>query len=94
MGGYSGPGLKPLALRCVYEVAVALPGLPILGCGGVFTGRDIVEYLMAGASAVAAGTVHLAEPRAGVRLVRELEKEMSLIGADSVADLVGMVRPW
>lgn len=94
VGGYSGPGLKPLALRCVYEVGVALPGLPILGCGGVFTGRDIVEYLMAGASAVAAGTVHLAEPRAGVRLVRELEKEMSLIGADSVADLVGMVRPW
>ncbi len=94
VGGYSGPGLKPVALRCVYEVAVALPGFPILGCGGVFTGQDIVEYLMAGASAVAAGTVHLAEPRAGVRLIRELEKEMSRLGVDSVADLVGMVQPW
>ncbi|HZD24131.1 MAG TPA: dihydroorotate dehydrogenase, partial [Acidimicrobiia bacterium] len=60
VGGYSGPGLKPISLRCVYEVARVLPGLHIVGCGGVTTGRDVVEYLMAGASAVEAGTVHLA----------------------------------
>jgi dihydroorotate dehydrogenase (NAD+) catalytic subunit len=94
VGGYSGPGLKPVSLRCVYEVATALPGLPILGCGGVVTGADIVEYLMAGASAVAAGTIHFAEPKAGRRLIGELQGEMSRIGVDSAADLVGMVRRW
>ncbi|HEY6635907.1 MAG TPA: dihydroorotate dehydrogenase [Acidimicrobiia bacterium] len=94
VGGYSGPGLKPISLRCVYEVATALPGLPILGCGGVMTGSDIVEYLMAGASAVAAGTIHFAEPKAGRRLMGELQTEMSRIGVDSPADLVGMVRRW
>jgi dihydroorotate dehydrogenase (NAD+) catalytic subunit len=94
VGGYSGPGLKPIALRCVYEVARALPGLPIVGCGGVMTGHDIVEYLMAGASAVAAGTIHLAEPKAGVRLVRELNAELARLGFESVADVVGSVRAW
>lgn len=94
VGGYSGPGLKPVSLRCVYEVATALPGLPILGCGGVVTGADIVEYLMAGASAVAAGTIHFAEPKAGRRLIGELQAEMSRIGVDSAAELVGMVRRW
>jgi dihydroorotate dehydrogenase (NAD+) catalytic subunit len=94
VGGYSGPGLKPIALRCVYEVASAVPGMPIVGCGGVSTGRDIVEFLMSGASAVAAGTVHLAEPNAGRRLITELKREMDRIGVDSVGDLVGMVRPW
>jgi dihydroorotate dehydrogenase (NAD+) catalytic subunit len=68
VGGYSGPGLKPIALRCVYEVARAMPHLPIVGCGGVTTGLDVIEYLLAGASAVAMGTVHLAEPRAGKRI--------------------------
>ena len=52
VGGYSGPGLKPLSMRCVYEVATAIPGAPIVGCGGITTGRDVVEYLLAGASAV------------------------------------------
>ncbi|MGH3650697.1 MAG: dihydroorotate dehydrogenase [Acidimicrobiia bacterium] len=89
-GGYSGPGLKPVSLRCVYEVARALPGVPIVGCGGVSTGRDVVEYLMTGASAVAAGTIHLAEPRAGARIQRELETELRRLGAKSPADLVGV----
>ena len=63
VGGYSGPGLKAISLRCVYEVTRALPGAPVVGCGGVMTGNDVVEYLLAGASAVAIGTAHLAEPR-------------------------------
>ncbi len=88
-GGYSGPGLKPISLRCVYEVAQAMPGVPIIGCGGVVNGRDVVEYLMAGASAVALGTVHLAEPKAGKRVRRELLREMDRLGAVSVSDLTG-----
>ena len=64
-GGYSGPGLKPISLRCVTEVRRAVPDAPILGLGGVATGADVLEYLRAGASAVGLGTVHFAEPRAG-----------------------------
>ncbi len=94
IGGYSGPGLKPLSLRCVYEVARAHPGLPIVGCGGVTSGADVAEYLMAGASAVELGTVHLAEPKAGKRIMRELEKVMVKLGARSISELVGTVGEW
>jgi dihydroorotate dehydrogenase (NAD+) catalytic subunit len=94
VGGYSGPGLKPIALRCVYEVAQALPGAPIVGCGGVMTGTDVAEYLLAGASAVGLGTVHLAEPRAGKRIRRELIEEMDRARVRSVAELVAGVVPW
>lgn len=94
IGGYSGPGLKPISLRCVVEVSRALPGFPIVGCGGVSNGRDIVEYLMAGASAVAAGTIHLAEPKAGMRLARELKSELARLGVDSVESAVGTVIDW
>ena len=93
-GGYSGPGLKPISLRCVFEVARAMPGTPIVGCGGVVSGRDVVEYLMAGASAVALGTIHLAEPKAGVRILRELQHELTRLGVESVKDLIGTVEPW
>jgi dihydroorotate dehydrogenase (NAD+) catalytic subunit len=93
VGGYSGPGLKPVSLRCVYEVTRALPGTPIVGCGGVTTGSDVVEYLLAGASAVAIGTALLANPRAGSRIVRELSQELDKRGT-AVSELVGGVRPW
>jgi len=94
VGGYSGTPLKPIALRCVWEVSQALPGLPIVGCGGVRTGEDVVEYLMAGASAVAIGTAHLAEPRVGSRIIKELERYMTKHDVGSVSDLVGSVEPW
>ncbi len=94
VGGYSGPGLKPLSLRCVYEVARALPGTPIVGCGGITTGRDVVEYLMTGASAVGLGTVHFSEPRAGARIIRELSRELKRLGVSNVGELVGTVKPW
>ncbi|HUF15935.1 MAG TPA: dihydroorotate dehydrogenase [Acidimicrobiia bacterium] len=90
VGGYSGPGLKPISLRCVYEVAGALSGFPIVGCGGVGTGRDVIEYVMAGASAVQLGTVHFAEPKAGARIRRELATELGRLGAASLSDLVGV----
>jgi len=88
-GGYSGPGLKPIALRCVYEVATALPGTPILGCGGVRSGEDVAEYLLAGAAAVAIGTAHFAEPRAGSRILREVRALVRRVGVDRVEDLGG-----
>jgi dihydroorotate dehydrogenase (NAD+) catalytic subunit len=93
VGGYSGPGLKPVSLRCVYEVSRALPGTAIVGCGGINSGADVVEYLLAGASAVAIGTALLADPRAGSRIARELGQELDRRDAN-VRDLVGGVRPW
>jgi dihydroorotate dehydrogenase (NAD+) catalytic subunit len=93
VGGYSGPGLKAISLRCVYEVSRALPSAPIVGCGGVMTGDDVVEYLLAGASAVAVGTAHLAEPRAGKRIERELRRDLERRDT-SVSELVGGVVPW
>ena len=94
VGGYSGPGIKPLSLRCVYEVSRAMPGVAIVGCGGVATGRDVVEFLLAGASAVAMGTVLLAEPKAGNRILKELTMEMELVKSGSVEELVGALGSW
>jgi dihydroorotate dehydrogenase (NAD+) catalytic subunit len=88
-GGYSGIPLKPIALRCVLEVHRALPDLPILGLGGVSTGRDVVEYTLAGASAVGLGTIHFAEPRAAVRIMKETRRVLEHMGEVRLADLVG-----
>ncbi|MGH8945083.1 MAG: dihydroorotate dehydrogenase [Acidimicrobiia bacterium] len=87
VGGYSGPGLKPISLRCVYEVHSALPALPIVGCGGVMSGADVAEYLMAGASAVEMGTVLLSDPNAGVRILDQLVGVLNRVGAQGVAEL-------
>ena len=86
VGGYSGPPIKPIALRCVWEVAAALD-VPIVGCGGVRSGDDVVEYLLAGASAVAMGTVHLAEPRAGKRVLGELSSWCRRHEVEKLSDL-------
>lgn len=94
IGGYSGPGLKPLAMRCVYEVSSALPNVPVVGCGGISTGRDVAEYLIAGATAVEMGTVHLAEPKAGSRVLEELRQVMDRLGVAQPSDMVGTVSQW
>lgn len=92
IGGYSGPPLKPIALRCVIEVHRSFPDAAIVGCGGVATGIDVIEYLLAGASAVAMGTVHFAEPKAGRRIHRELKRLLQKIGAGSVRELIGELK--
>jgi dihydroorotate dehydrogenase (NAD+) catalytic subunit len=94
VGGYSGPPLKPIAMRCVWEVSQALPEVPIVGCGGVSRAADVVEYLLAGASAVALGSVHFAEPRAARRIRRELTKLLDSMGVEGVEALVGGAEPW
>lgn len=94
VGGYSGSPVKPIAMRCVWEVSQAHPDLPIVGCGGVRSGSDLVEFLLAGASAVAVGTAHFAEPRVGARIIKELEKYMAKHDVASVGDLIGAVERW
>lgn len=89
IGGYSGIPLKPISLRCVIETHRALPDLPILGLGGVASGRDVIEYVLAGASAVGIGTVHFAEPRAAGRILKETRRLLDRMPEDRLSDLVG-----
>ncbi len=94
VGGYSGTPLKPIALRCVWEVAQALPSVPIVGCGGVRSGWDVAEYLMAGASAVAVGTAHFATPRIATVILDELADFCRTEDVAAVSELIGAARPW
>jgi dihydroorotate dehydrogenase (NAD+) catalytic subunit len=88
-GGYSGPPLKPVALRVVHEVAGELPGVPIVGTGGVGSGTDAVEMLLAGAAAVGIGTATFREPRAVNRVHDEIEDWCRRNGVARVAELTG-----
>ena len=91
-GGLSGPAVRPVAVRCVWQVAEAFPDVPIIGTGGVRTGRDALELLLAGASLVGVGTAIMHDPSACWRVVRELEEELAAIGADQVADVIGQAH--
>ena len=90
-GGYSGPALKPIALAAVFGCRRAT-ALPIVGMGGVTTGRDALELIAAGASAVALGTVLLADPEAPARIRAELEEELELLGLDSPEAAYGVAH--
>ena len=91
VGGLSGPALKPIALAAVYACYRASP-LPIVGMGGVRTGRDALELLAAGAVAVALGTVLFADPGAPSRVRGELRAELALRGLDDLSEAVGMAH--
>ena len=91
VGGYSGPALKPVALAAVYA-AFRATSLPIVGMGGIQSGRDAAEFLAAGASAVAVGTALFAEPGAAVRIRRELAETAASLGAAGPKDLCGIAH--
>ncbi|MCW2889674.1 MAG: dihydroorotate dehydrogenase family protein [Streptosporangiaceae bacterium] len=91
-GGLSGPAIRPVAIRCVYQVHAALPDTPIIGGGGIATGLDALEFLLAGASAVSVGTTVLHDPSAGPRIVRELEDALAERGIARSADAVGLAH--
>jgi dihydroorotate dehydrogenase (NAD+) catalytic subunit len=88
-GGLSGPAIKPIALRVVADVARELPSVPIIGTGGVVTGLDAVEMLLAGASAVGVGTATFRDPRAAVHVHDELVAWCASHGVERVGDLTG-----
>jgi dihydroorotate dehydrogenase (NAD+) catalytic subunit len=90
-GGLSGPAIKPLALRLVYEAAQAVR-IPIVGLGGILTGEDAAEFLIAGASAVAVGTATFVDPRAPLLIGRQLEGVVRGLGAASIDDIIGTLR--
>ena len=91
-GGLSGPAIKPIALRMVWEVHGALPSVPLVGIGGVETGRDVVEFLLAGASAVQVGTAIFRNPAAPLRILGELERFCAEHGIAEVRELVGALE--
>jgi dihydroorotate dehydrogenase (NAD+) catalytic subunit len=88
-GGLSGPGVRPVAVRAVWQVANALPSVPIIGVGGIRTGRDALEFLFAGATAVQVGTAIFNDPSAPVRVLRELRAELAARGFAKASDAVG-----
>lgn len=90
VGGFSGPAIKPVAVRMVYQVS-KVTDLPIVAMGGVSTGEDVAEFIMAGATMVATGTVNLTEPDAPVRILRELEEFMDKTGVKDINEIRGII---
>lgn len=86
MGGFSGPAIKPVAVRMVYQVRRAVE-IPILGLGGIMTGEDAVEFLMAGANAISVGTAALVDPTAPVRIKNELIAFMNQNGYTNIQQI-------
>ncbi len=93
-GGLSGPAIKPIALRMVYQVACelrsAFPRVPIIGIGGISTADDALEFLMAGASAIQIGTVNFARPRAGVEIVEGIGEFLRQERVADISEIVGV----
>jgi dihydroorotate dehydrogenase (NAD+) catalytic subunit len=92
VAGVSGPAIKPIALAAVYQVARALPNVPVFGVGGVTTGEDAVEFLLAGAWAVQVGTALLVDPSAHVEIAKGIAEFLRSKGLSSPADLRGRLR--
>jgi dihydroorotate dehydrogenase (NAD+) catalytic subunit len=91
-GGLSGPAIKPLALRLVWQVARSV-AVPVIGVGGIATVDDVMEFLIAGASAVQLGTVNFYDPTAAPRVAGQLPGALAQLGAGSVREVVGTLQP-
>lgn len=93
VGGYSGPGVFPVAVRMVWQVANAVK-IDVVGMGGISTAEDAVEMMMAGAKAVQVGTAIFTDPYAPLKIIDGLEKYMEEQGIGSLSEISGTVRPW
>ena len=90
-GGLSGPAVKPVAVRMVYQVAQAVD-IPILGLGGIVTGDDAIEFMLAGATAVSIGTGNFISPEVSVDAVKGIEDYMKMHGIEDINDIIGSVK--
>jgi len=90
MGGLSGPAIKPIALRCVHQVARAVD-IPIIGIGGIANIDDVMQFLITGASAVQIGTANYYDPKVSMHLIEQLPAALAELGAAKVEDCVGML---
>lgn len=91
MGGFSGDAIFPVAVRMVYQVANAC-SIPVMGCGGVSTASDVIEMMMAGATAVQVGAANLKNPYASKEIIEALPKEMERLGIERLSDIIGIVK--
>jgi dihydroorotate dehydrogenase (NAD+) catalytic subunit len=92
MGGLSGPAIRPVAVRAVFEVHRAFPHVPIIGMGGVMDHRDAVEFIMAGATAVAVGTANFVDPRSCIEITKGLQRFLVDKGISSISSMRGQVK--
>lgn len=90
VGGFSGPAIKPIALRLVYQVAQAV-ALPIIGCGGISDAYDVIEMMLAGASAVQVGSENLVDPYACQKIIEDLPRVMKELNIEDLNDIIGGV---
>lgn len=88
-GGLSGPAIRPVAVRCVWDIRQAFPDLPIIGMGGIRNGNDALEFILAGANAVAAGTVIFHDPSSPMRIHNELQRALAGHGFSRLQDAIG-----
>jgi dihydroorotate dehydrogenase (NAD+) catalytic subunit len=91
-GGLSGPAIRPVAVRCVYQIHAAMPDFPILGMGGIRNGKDALEFIAAGASALSVGTATFGDPSAPMRVQDELLSEIESRGFESLSEVVGIAH--
>ena len=91
MGGFSGPAIFPVALRMVYQVARACK-IPVMGCGGVESAADVIEMMMAGATAVQVGAANLKDPYACKNIIEDLPREMQRLGITRLRDIIGAAQ--
>jgi len=91
MGGFSGPAVFPVAVRMVYQVAKSC-GVPVIGCGGISTAKDVIEMMMAGATAVEIGAANLVNPWVCKEIIETLPTEMSRLGITSLSSIIGCVK--
>lgn len=90
-GGMSGPAIKPLALKCVWDVCRTVD-IPVIACGGISTAEDAVEFFLTGARAVTVGTANFIDPEAGVRIAEGLERYLKDRKLGSLSEIIGMMR--
>lgn len=91
MGGFSGDAIFPVAVRMVYQVSKAC-NIPVMGCGGVSSAKDVIEMMMAGATAVQVGAANLVDPFACKQIIEDLPKECEKLGIEKLSDIIGVVE--
>lgn len=89
--GLSGPAIKPLALKCVWQVSRQV-SIPVIGIGGITCGRDVLDYILVGAAAVQTGTINMVEPTASVRILAEIEALMDELGIKNLKEIKGALK--
>ena len=90
-GGMSGPAIKPVAVRMVYQASHAVK-IPLIGMGGIATAEDAIEFLLAGATAVSVGAVNFMNPYATVEIIEGIEQYMTKYGVEDIHELIGAVN--